>query len=132
MSDIRDTTGRRLLATLRTATATPTLLARIGVFGDPTTVTVDPPELQAPAQAAIDAFDWSDGATTAWELTQNRNAALSTSLSRADDTAISVRAWLNAVIYLVNNRLEALGQPRVQLSEIMGVIQADPTIGDPQ
>jgi len=89
-------------------------------------------EQKAAAQAVVDGFDWSPEAQAAWELARNRNIALSTSLSRSDDTAISVRAWLNAVIFLVNNRLEALGQPRVQLSEIMGVIQADPAIGDPQ
>lgn len=108
-----------------------------GVRGSPGAIHIDfttdaTDEQRIAAQAVVDGFDWSDEAQAAWELAQNRNIALSTSLSRADDTAISVRAWLNAVIFLVNNRLEALGQPRVQLSEIMGVIQADPTIGDPQ
>lgn len=90
------------------------------------------PEQIAAAEAVCAGFDSSPEAQAAWELSRNRNVALSTSLSRADDTAISVRAWLNAVIYLVNNRLEELGQPRVQLAEILGVIQANPTIGDPQ
>lgn len=50
---------------------------RVGVFGDPTTVTVDPPSAQAAAQPVINAFDWSDPAHLAWENLEARPIAVS-------------------------------------------------------
>lgn len=89
------------------------------------------PEQRAAAQAVVDGFNPSDAAQAEWELDRARANALGTLLTRADDTGIAVRAILNAVIYLVNNRLEALGQTRVLEAEILAFIAANPTVGDP-
>lgn len=89
------------------------------------------PEQQADAQAVVDSFDPSPDVHAAWELSQNRTKALTTALTRADDTAITVRAWLVATTKLINDRLEALGQTRVLEPEILSYIRANPTLGDP-
>lgn len=104
--------------------------------GDSSTVRIDfryeaTPEQRAAAQAVVDGFDWSEAAQSAWELTRNRTTALTTALTRRDDTAITVRAWLVAITKLVNDRLESLGQTRVLESDILAYIAANPTLGDP-
>lgn len=89
------------------------------------------PQQVAAAQSAIDAFDPSIEAQAAWELDRTRYAALTGLLTRGDDIGIGVRAVTRAIVTLINDRLEALGQPRVMEAEILGLIAAVPTIGDP-
>ncbi len=125
----------RLTATIRVVC--PVLGVSVGTPGDSGTVRIDyAPEATAPQrQAAVNAlaaFDWSEQAQAAWELSVSRQAALTSLLSRSDDTAIGVRAAIFAVCDLINLRLEALGQPKVLMLEILGYIQSNPTIGDPQ
>lgn len=108
----------------------------VGTPGDSGTVRIDfdplaTPEQRAAAQAVVDGFDWSDAAQAAWELGQARTRALTSFFARGDETAIAVRAWLSAYIFLANNRLEALGQTRVLAPEILAYIEANPTLGDP-
>ena len=108
----------------------------VGTPGDSGSVRIDyAPEATAPQrQAAADAlvaFDWSEQAQAAWELSVSRQAALTSLLSRQDETAIGVRAAIFAVCDLVNLRLEALGQPKVLMLEILQYIASNPTIGDP-
>lgn len=56
----------------------------VGARGDPATVRVSPPEHQAAAQPAIDAFDWSDAAQAAWEEAQRpERAALRAAAAQA-------------------------------------------------
>lgn len=124
----------RLLSAIRPVC--PVLGVSVGTPGDSSTVRIDydpsaTSAQQAAAQAALAAFDWSDEAQAAWELSQSRTAALTSLLTRSDDTAIGVRLALFAVCDTLNLRLVALGQPKVLLPEILSYIQANPTLGDP-
>lgn len=65
-------------------------------------------------------------------LDKTRADALGSMNSRDDLTAFQVRLALSAVVFLVNNRLESLGQRRVTEDEIFDYIEKNPTSGDPQ
>lgn len=106
---------------------TPGVSASVRVDFDPAATA----DQRAAAQAVVDGFDWSDAAQAAWELSQSRTRALTSFFARSDETAIAVRAWLSAYIFLANNRLETLGQPRVLANEVLAYIAANPTLGDP-
>ena len=116
--------------------ACPVVGVSVGTPGDIGTVRIDyGPAATAPqraaAEAALAAFDWSDAAQSAWELSQTRTAALTGLLTRGDDIAIGVRAITRAITTLVNDRLAAAGQSRVLEAEILAFINSNPTIGDP-
>lgn len=117
--------------------ACPILGVSVGTPGDSGTVRIDfgpaaTPEQRAAAQAVVDGFDWSDGAQAAWELAQSRTLALTTFLSRTDDTAIAVRLLLDAVCTLANDEFEALGRGRPLVApNLMAYVAANPTAGDP-
>ena len=64
-------------------------------------------------------------------LAATRAEALTSLNTRADVTAVQVRALVEAIVYLINNRLESLGQKRVLAPEIFAYLAANPTIGDP-
>lgn len=65
-------------------------------------------------------------------LNTKRALALSSLLTRDDETALAVRAMFSAVVFLVNNRLETLGQKRILQEEIIDYITANPLLGDPR
>jgi hypothetical protein len=71
------------------------------------------------------------GPTPEQRLEATRAVALDTLLTRDDLTGVQVRAVVSAVVFLINNRLEALGQQRVLEAEILQFIAANPTVGDP-
>lgn len=119
----------RLLTAIRAVA--PGADVSVGRWGDSSTVRVHPTEMQAAAQAAIDAYDWSPEMDAAWELTVTRTAALTGLLTRSDEIGIGVRAVTRAIVTLVNDRLESLGQPRITELEILAFIRAVPQIGDP-
>lgn len=58
--------AERLEAAIRAA-GVPVVGVSIGRVGQPATVGVSPPEMQAAAQPTIDTFDWSAAAQAAWE-----------------------------------------------------------------
>lgn len=89
------------------------------------------PEQRAAGEAVRSGFDTSPGARAARALAAARRAAFDGFFSRGDDTAIAVRAMFEAVLFLVNNRLQALGQTRVLKDEVVAYLMANPTIGDP-
>jgi hypothetical protein len=108
----------------------------VAEVGDPDSVTLSygpgvTDEQKAAALSTVGAFDWSNATQAAFDLAARRMTALTSFFSRDDDTAIAVRAFFTAVIFLMNNRFESLGQTRVLATEILAFIQANPTIGDP-
>lgn len=71
------------------------------------------------------------GPTPEQQLEATRAVALGTLLTRDDLTGVQVRAVVAAVVYLINDRLEALGQPRVLEAEVLQFLATNPTVGDP-
>lgn len=67
-------TTERLLAVVKAAAPLVTDIS-VGTFGVAASVVVTPSSQQATAQAAINAFDWSDSAQTAWENLRARTVA---------------------------------------------------------
>ncbi len=107
MSTSLSTTSR--LASVVVAAVPGVVGVSVGVAGDPATVLVQPPNLQASAQPTIDAFDWSDTAHNAWlNLRARADAAATLDLTTADakvlrgvalvliDEVNALRQWLAA------------------------------------
>lgn len=90
------------------------------------------PAQVAAAEAVVAAFDWSEQAQRQYDLGAARQAAITGLLTRPDDTAVGVRLAIFAVCDLFNLRLEAIGQPKVLMAEILTYIASNPTLGDPQ
>ena len=103
----------------------------VATLADGSRVRIDGAAPDSPALAALAALDVSPEAQAARELTRARGAALASFLSRSDPTALQVRALLNAIVFLFNNRFEALGQPRLLQPELLGYILQNPDIADP-
>lgn len=72
----------------------------IGTIGIAASVSVRPANLQAAAQATINAFDWSDAATSAWR--QARNDTDEPDLATLRDQATQAVADINTFLAIAN------------------------------
>lgn len=112
--------GASVLAVDRAAEPGWTVVTR----ADGLRVRLDGVGADSPAVQAVLNLDLSPQAIAARAQAALEAAASKSLLVRDDVTAIQVRALITAVVFLINNRLEALGQPRVLEVEIFRQLAA--------
>jgi hypothetical protein len=88
-------------------------------------VTVSPPALQAAAQPVINAFDWSQAAQDAFDLTQGRLAA--SALTSATISTNQLAALVRAVVLLV---LDEFNLHTTAVDAILSAVAAATSLAD--
>ncbi len=118
-------TAERIHGTV--AALAPVVGVSVGTLGDSSTVRIEfapaaTTEQRAAAQAALDAFDWSDAAQIAWERGQARLAALAslnTSIAASD---VANRCAITDLYAAVNDLRELLNLPRYSHEDVLNRI----------
>lgn len=97
--------------------------------GNAASVTVTPPALQAQAQPAIDAFDWSPAAEDAWMLRQLRQRAAGSVATLDDELRLLLRAMLRVLVGELNTLRALHGLPPLTAAAIRQAMQDALTSG---